>query len=86
MTEHRIQSRYIHCATVVVTGSGCFGGVYVYTYLSRTTLAHTIGIRKKNWYCTDNFRAGDFILHDDRLLSGKSLSAQQLSYGKFRIG
>ncbi len=39
-----------------------------------------------NGYYLHNFRARQFIVQDDRLFSGKSLSAQQLSYGKFRIG
>ncbi len=34
----------------------------------------------------DNFRARHFILQHDRLLCGKSLSAQWLPYGKFRTG
>ena len=38
-----------------------------------------------NGYCADNYHPRQFILQDDKLLSGKSLSAEQLSYGKFRI-
>ena len=38
----------------------------------------------RNEYCADNFRAGHFILQHSRLLSDKSLFAQDLSYGKMR--
>ncbi len=39
-----------------------------------------------NGYCADNFLTRHCIVQHDRLWYGKSLFAQELSYGKIRIG
>ena len=80
MTEHRIQAR---CS--LRHGGSCRQWLFwwcVYLdvkFREDNTSPH-------NGHCADNFGAQHFILQEDKLSSGKSLSAQQLSYGKFRIG